>query len=196
MNFLKSILLSPLIKMYRRRSSPNTYTVYGEPISFFEIYNSIKTSNREICGFITKYGKRIKVNEGPQIIFDEYGTRLNRGMCPNPILPVLWHTHPKISKYYPSIEDLLSIIESDIIEKSYIYTIYGYWTIKYLHFLDDYTYRKPIIDLITDASNKFYWRTGRGREYNLREINQFIQKINQLKDIIGNTFSIEWHRYS
>ncbi|GAG75067.1 unnamed protein product, partial [marine sediment metagenome] len=60
----------------------------------------------------------------------------------------------------------------------------------------DYTYRKPVIDLITDATNKFYWRTGRGREYNLRAINRFVEEINQLKDIIGNTFSIEWHRYS
>lgn len=182
--------------MYRRRSPPNTYSIYGKPISFFEIYNSIKTSNREICGFVTKYGERIKVNEGPDIVFDEYGTRLNRGVCHTPILPVLWHTHPKTSKYYPSIEDLLLIIQSDIVEKSYIYTIYGYWRIKYLQFLDDYTYRKPVIDLITDATNKFYWRTERGREYNLRAIDRFVEEINQLKDIIGNTFSIEWHRYS
>jgi len=95
----------------------------------------------EVCGEIT-----VK-NKTENYILRSTGPSTGRRQCQlQRNYKGIWHTHPNISKAYPSVEDLLKPIKhSTIISK--IFTEYGTWTIhcgvKY-----DYERNKDKLDVL------------------------------------------------
>ena len=59
--------------------------------------------------------------------------------------PMIWHTHPNVSKVYPSLVDVLKVLKHSI-KRSYIFTPYGYW--------------------LLECPNKYNWIIGVPRGYN------------------------------
>jgi hypothetical protein len=100
------------------------------------IYNKL-LNNKEYCGkFIFKQNydnlyilKGLEIIEGPEI-----NAQNERGTCTNheeKLYAVIWHTHPYISKYYPSVEDLIKVkkirAHGQPISLSFIFTSIGIW---------------------------------------------------------------------
>ena len=83
--------------------------------------------DHEICGII----KKVKSNDKEVVILEihppiiEDDKRLN---CSHVYYSkIIFHTHPNISKPYPSAEDILKIMKSFDIEYSVIFTSWGIW---------------------------------------------------------------------
>lgn len=115
-----------------------------------------------------------------------------RAMCQyNKYDNIIWHTHPNTSKYYPSLEDILKILKHDIIFYSYIFTQFGYWI---LHFSGTFAHveNPSFHEHIRDNNSRFYFETGRGREYNREAIEKYTQNL--MKIIPG--FEVEFYNYS
>lgn len=153
----------------------------GQQMTIEAIRTSIKNDNFEICGRIFDENILYKDAAGPPKKEGE------RASCHGPNSQKIWHTHPHVSKYYPSFEDINSVLKRAEIEDSYIYTVFGFW---HLH----YTGEKIILDEerkknIKDALDFFYGVTGRGRDYNITEITNLIIEINLLlpDDVISWT---------
>jgi hypothetical protein len=144
----------------------------GQFMSIEEIRTSIKNDNFEICGRILEGNRLYKDADGPPKV---EGTRAS---CHGPNARKIWHTHPHVSKYYPSFEDINSVLKYPKIEDSYIYTVFGFW---HLHYIGE----KIKLDEkqkndIKDALNFFYSVTGTGRSYNIDEITALITEIRLL----------------
>lgn len=85
--------------------------------------------------------------------------------------PIIWHSHPMTSKFYPSIEDILKVVKTKKhrvnVNKSYIITSAGLWQL----FGDDreklteaqFQEYIPILDKIF---RELYFSSGKGRVYN------------------------------
>jgi hypothetical protein len=120
-------------------------------------------------------------NIGDEIIVDASGKNITRGSCESENSEYIWHTHPNISKYYPSLEDIQKVLKNkNITIQSNIYTQYGYWIIKIKNEnklnLKIYDYS----NVITPLLNNFYWKTEKGRAYNENEVNYLCMELNRL----------------
>lgn len=154
----------------------------GQAMTIEAIRTSIKNDNFEICGRILE-GKILPGNILPENILykDAAGppkVEGERAFCHGPNSQKIWHTHPHVSKYYPSFEDINSVLKHEEIQDSYIYTVFGFW---HLH----YTGEKIILDKkqkeeINDALTAFYRVTERGRSYNITGITALITEIHLL----------------
>lgn len=109
---------------------------------------------------------------------------------------IIWHTHPHISKFFPSIEDILKVIKlrpKNIIKDSYIVTGFGIWQLSSINYIkidddDDDDIRKNIQQIL----DNLYWNTSRGREYESNAINT---AINELNDLLENILNVNFFTY-
>ncbi len=131
--------------------------------------------NYEVCGYVTETGVHyMEPQDAPQDT-----TRLN---CTSSDKPTLWHTHPAISKYYPSYEDIRKLLKRNRTTKSIIYTRFGHWILENLDdkdadpFYIEHTYKTKINDIL----KTFYFDSGNGRTYNLDAINTLIDSLGKV----------------
>jgi hypothetical protein len=158
--------------------------------SFAEIINFIKHTTidsnieNEECGTI-----KINHQESPEFINGKYTVKMHerergategRHYCYYEYYDtIIWHSHPKVSKFYPSLEDILKIIKlnNKKIKYSYIFTGFGFWTLKSINHIDvDTISPKQINDLL----DRLYFGTNKGREYVEESVNRFIADLNSL----------------
>jgi hypothetical protein len=171
--------------------------------SFYEILNFIKRitidSNieNEECGIII-----INKPGSPELLRGKYtvqiherergktGTRLycNYEYYSN----IIWHSHPKVTKFYPSLEDILKIIKlkNKQIENSYIFTDFGFWALKSLNHIE---INPTLTDEINQLLNRLYFETNKGREYIEESVNKFVGDLNILLEGIM-TISFDKYR--
>ena len=103
----------------------------------------------------------------------------------------MWHTHPSISKYYLSLEDILSILKHSTNKKSIIFTEYGIWELEYReyikfsphHKLDEFTKDiQPILDRFyhkIKVHNNNISIVGKRIRYNHSETLQLAEDLNK-----------------
>ncbi len=88
------------------------------------IINWIYSLDHEVCGFFDVNLNISNVYIGEK---DEYG----RNMCRRDGHQKLeFHTHPIDSKGYPSIEDIIQVINNKIISISFVFTKWGVWVLE------------------------------------------------------------------
>jgi len=113
------------------------------------------------------------INKGKK---DSYG----RLYCANKKYDkIIWHTHPKLSKYFPSTEDILKILKNSNINQSFIFTSFGYWALYYYGELPEHKINDKTIN-IKRINDLFYFKTQKGREYNKDEIDIYISNLKRL----------------
>lgn len=101
--------------------------------------------------------------------------------------PIIWHTHPVSSKYYPSVEDIVKVLKHDIITHSFIFTPFGYWILNYdgvfLHWTD------PKLSVFIEQCNKLlYESTNRGTTFNQEAIDNYCRRLNKI-------INIQWYNF-
>ena len=97
----------------------------GSRLTIDGIRESILNDNFEISGLFWNNIWYV-INVGPPIQPGNIGIcPTNQGDNGEPI----WHTHPKIVKYYLSFTDLMKPLKYYKINKSYVFTQHGYWLI-------------------------------------------------------------------
>jgi hypothetical protein len=135
-----------------------------------EIIEHIDISDFEISGKFED-GKFIKIHEGEP---KKPGARASVAVDNNKII---WHTHPTVSKYYPSVEDICKILKGhpgQEIEYSILFTVYGVWLFSNPIKTRDVDDRlKAIID--NECNKQFYRASGSGRTYNTDAIQLYIE---------------------
>ena len=78
-----------------------------------------------------------------------YITIGERGKCPGSISndgKPIWHTHPKIVKYYLSTTDITKCLTHPKVNESYIFTQHGVWKISWEVKLKNYNDDLEILD--------------------------------------------------
>jgi hypothetical protein len=103
----------------------------------------------------------------------------------------VWHTHSYISKYYPSVQDILKILKREKIKISFIITIYGYWKLfRYPDELQSGINEKLLAPKITKYLDMFYFKTEKGKKFNTSAVK--LLKEN-LEDLLSDyNFGIEF----
>lgn len=110
----------------RRRYSGGYYK--DQTLSVAEIKNNGNNENFELCGRVRQNGQLKFFSRGKSKGSDGDEGRLS---CIPPNAPTIWHTHPRISKFYPSVEDMCKVLKTtNQTTKSLIYTAVGMWTIE------------------------------------------------------------------
>lgn len=100
-------------------------------LSFF--YNLL-TDNKEWCGLFRIENNCLvshTLNPGPEIVDNIRASCVYLLPGTDNYPPVIWHTHPLISKGYPSAEDLSKVRKHEKIKNSIIFTKWGIWQIIY-----------------------------------------------------------------
>ena len=141
----------------------------GQQMTIEAIRTSIKNDNFEICG---------RILEGNILHKDASGSPKEEGgraSCHGPNAKIIWHTHSHVSKYYPSFEDINSVLKRQEIEDSYIYTVFGFW---HLHFFGVIILDEKKETYIRKLLDHFYSKTNTGRHYDIEQIEKLIRKIN------------------
>ena len=149
-------------------------------VSIERIYPECLEKNFEICGYgesLTDGSNKIQlfvVAEGDPKVGNNpasCNTRVN--------YPIVWHTHPTVSKMYPSLIDLFKIIKYSS-HTSIIFTIHGYWVMRLDGSIADFDDSDSsfFVKLINTHLTTFYESTGGGRVYNKTAINTFVHNIN------------------
>jgi hypothetical protein len=164
--------------------------------------------DNEVCGYFfynesnLQEIKIIKVSDGPNIL------KTGRGSCDYGIWGnkrCIWHTHPMISKVYPSDEDIVKVLLNSNINISIIFSLWGIWEIttdldyKYPSFFnkeEQLKYKKKCIDLLAPFSKKLYYDLDQskksGQKYRslcgnldnyLISIDEYIKSITKLFNI-------------
>ena len=111
----------------RRRKYSGGYS-QGQPLTVAEIKYSIANENFELCGHVSQNRQLKFFSRGhPKGGEDDEG----RLSCIPPNAPTIWHTHPRVSKFYPSVEDMCKVLKTtNQTTKSLIFTVAGMWTIE------------------------------------------------------------------
>lgn len=120
--------------------------------------------------------------------------------------PIVWHTHPKTSKYYPSVVDIVKILKHSS-KISYIFVPYGFWKLEcpsvYSGFREmlgikkeDYDNADKITQRIYFLLQNFYRATQKGKDFNKELVDglvsQLNDQINKAPRIKNNDFKITW----
>jgi len=146
----------------------------------------------EVCGTIVK--ERMAYTNATGRVRNEYVAYLhdltpplNNGSRPQCIFehtkdPIIWHNHPKTSKFYPSMEDIVKGLKpkNQHISESYIFCEYGIWKIQYW---DHNGVTKEEMKQVTNALNQLYYTADRGRVYNRKtdpNVDQMIKTIHAI----------------
>lgn len=147
----------------------NIYLKYKNSKELFSNSEMIKllNLNHEVCGhskstkcFIYFFGKsqgQIINNRDACIVNFDYSNFIHKKLS-------LWHTHPKNSKFYPSVEDFL---KSYFYKKSFIFTPFGMWIIQTDKKLDHY------INYLDELNNYYFYFPF----YFNETLNQFTKKV-------------------
>lgn len=179
--------------------------LYPRIISINDIYQSIMNNNFEICGYAelsNGFWNLTIVNIGPPKVGNE-PIACDTGVS----YPVLWHTHPAVSKIYPSLVDIIKVIKHSTV-KSFIFTHYGYWELscpnKYTSVYGpprgipqnrwDVSNTDPVTLEINEFLTNFYNMTERGKVINNEAVSYLVNNLNQgINEGFGITgFLIEW----
>jgi len=185
-----------------------TAYIYNTDIEF--IKNNILDLNIEICGNILnrdKY-KQMYKNTEYENIYDHYvssrgilwydvkqtenNENNNRLSCDHTIgSNIMFHTHPNISKFYPSKEDIIKYIFSKEQQTNLIFTSLGIWEFKpksnhmyNIRKQDERKYeilKRKFLILIEKELTKIYRNTYKGRKENIPE-NNLVNTKTYLKD--------------
>jgi hypothetical protein len=142
----------------------------------------------EKCGTISK------TNEGYILNLHEAPTNTNelRYHCNFEYYePIIWHSHPTIAKFYPSLEDIIKSIKKKNaqIRYSYIFTKFGFWT---MYTINHINVNDELMHEIEQNLNKLYFSTERGRVYISESVNTFIHELNTL---LNNVLHISFNPY-
>jgi len=89
------------------------------------IYAELEDRDDEVCGFLksNKKDNYLELDEQENI-----STDYTRNNCQTRrYKKLIYHTHPFVSKSYPSMEDIFKIIKNKIIKVSIIFTRWGIW---------------------------------------------------------------------
>jgi len=163
-------------------------------ISIKDVYDSINKDNFEICGQAVQETDAHNI----QLIYVNKGEeKLNRkpASCSTIVnYPMVWHTHPKVSKYYPSLVDIFKVIKHSS-NTSYIFTQYGFW---HLYCPDEYDgfdklNENPLAIEVNKILDEFYYVSGTGREYNSEITYQLVDELNKTIQPHINSFRIAWY---
>lgn len=161
------------------------------------VIDKIKLGNKDIDTEIYDYGDVVLTNDlNVKTYVNETTSRGNCTIVNKEYYGIIWHTHPNTSKYYPSIEDLLTLVKTRFklyncrsIKLSIIYTKYGIWILRTHDFIKDVTYLiHKITKLIESANYDFYTNTNNGRKYCNKEIKKYI-------DALRKYFNIKFFTY-
>jgi hypothetical protein len=144
----------------------------------------------EICGSISPTGTSFDVYEHEAGSIS--GTSRANCLYEDYREPIIWHNHPKTSKYYPSLEDIQKVIKSknSTLYKSFIFTHMGYWELTAIQHIDISPKLSANIETLL---NWFYFKSGNGRVYNKDAIDRLIKDLNTI--LLPNVMYIEFHLY-
>jgi hypothetical protein len=138
----------------------------------------------EVCGYIEGNIE----NQKPFLVLTDVG---NTNSCVlTRYYSVIWHTHPKSEKGYPSTQDILKVLKHEQIRKSLVFTTWGIWIISNVgktinkHANHDNSLLLYFQDLIQGNIDRLYRYNERGRklvDINKTEtvIKHIVEKINK-----------------
>ena len=184
----KTIKKKKIIKKIYKGGYPDPNFIAIDQNDYLRIH-SMTEYDTEVCGnfFIDDW------NEAQ--IDEQIGTSQGeRSVCRhNRYSQFIWHTHPQHGKYYPSAEDIIKIMKNNHkIQRSWIFTTHGYWTIEYTGdqintnnessylydmLLNEYPRVVNGSGIIDEINDWFYGETNRGREYNNYMIWEYIDAL-------------------
>ena len=173
---------------------------YDRPfyISIYDIYNrenGLLEKNFEVCGQGIQESEAHKT----QLVCIAKGS-VKENMVPASCntgqnYPVVWHTHPNVSKMYPSLVDIFKIVKHSS-HTSYIFTRYGYWLLTYEDKDENFDSRlaNPLVATIKADLDNFYHETGKGMQYNADAITYLVNNINAAMEEHGMAgYRIQWY---
>jgi len=104
---------------------------------------------------------------------------------------IIWHNHPKTSKFYPSLEDIVKVfkMKNKKLHMSFIYTHVGYWRLEKIKNVE---VTKELSSSINYWLDWLYFKTERGRTYNEEAVNHMTTNLNKLLETI---LHIEFNLY-
>jgi len=142
--------------------------------------------NVEACGII--YNSKGKF----RLVLQSYGDeKSDRSNCKNTsYYKYIWHTHPCTLKAYPSAEDILKVIKSPKIFKSFIFTKWGVWI---LSSTDSTSLnKKKLINFIVPYLHRLYYKTNRGRGAYTKVIGCYISIIfGRIRSLINRFLDVD-----
>ena len=142
----------------------------------------------EYCGNFRLKDKFLIIHGNP-----EYGNSKGKVCKYNYYSEFIWHTQPKVLKYYPEIENVLRVLKNIQTTYNYVFTHYGYW-ILYHKGVDKNWESEELLKYLTECNSKFYLNTDKGRKYNLKMIEEYISWLDN-KFGLNNGFRIFWEPY-
>jgi proteasome lid subunit RPN8/RPN11 len=111
---------------------------------------------------------------------------------------IIWHTHPSVSKYYPSVEDICKILKihrNQEIYLSIIFTTYGIWALS--NFMKTTNISDDLQKVINEEINTpFYNQTNKGRTYNESEIQLYLSLIKGLINDWDQGYDFDIHFFT
>jgi hypothetical protein len=146
----------------------------------------LNNNNFEISG---KYenGSFYMIHQGePKIKGSQASVKIDNNL-------IIWHTHPSVSKYYPSVEDICKILKKHNDQEIYlsiIFTTHGIWT--FSNFMKTRNIDNDLKKIIDEEINTpFYEETNRGRNYNESEIQSYLSLIKELINNWGKEYDFD-----
>ena len=155
--------------------------------NLLEIIKSFLNLDFEICGCL-------KESHSGKIIFevhsqDETKIDSDKLMCEHfSYSRHIFHTHPNISKCYPSAKDIIKVMKNSMILSSIIFCKWGIWEI---YSNKKYNFSNTEKQIENDKINKLFvelyemTENGRANEVDYKKINKFIKKIEERYKLFG-----------
>jgi|SRR3989304_2551058 len=146
-------------------------------ISLDELKNIFPTLSieYEVCGYLKSSNHYLNIyteNKG------------QKGECESRYRKYMWHTHPSVSKAYPSATDIIKVIKNEVIITSIIFTVWGIWEIHSVKKSPNLSLekRQSMNKHINELSELVYLITDKGRiptlsQEQLGEIYNYIAKM-------------------
>jgi hypothetical protein len=145
------------------------------------IYAELQDRNDEVCGFLksNKTDNYLELDEQENISRD-----YSRNSCQTrKSKKMIYHTHPFVSKSYPSIEDIFKIVKmkNKIIKVSIIFTRWGIWELICNKKIEKIP--KEIINKVNDQLTNIYENQNNGKG-ELRSKSLLQKSINNINKIL------------
>lgn len=142
------------------------------------IYAELEDRDDEVCGFLksNRENNYLELDEQENISKD-----YTRNSCQTrKYKRMIYHTHPFVSKSYPSIEDIFKIMKNKIIKVSIIFTRWGIWELHCNKKTDKIS--KEIINAVNEQLTNIYYNqnNGRGELRNKSLLQKSINNINKI----------------
>ena len=146
------------------------------------IYAELQDRDDEVCGFLksNRSDNYLELDEQENISKD-----YTRNSCQTKKYKrMIYHTHPFVSKSYPSIEDIFKIVKlkNKIIKVSIIFTTWGIWELQCDKKIDKIS--KEIINKVDKQLDNIYFTQNNGRG-ELRSKSLLQKSINNINDILS-----------